>query len=425
MLRFLIAVSLSVVAAYGARGDTILRVAGVVDGTGEVLAANSIRIDGTRIAAIGVDLMPGEGDTVLDYSDLYAMPGMIDAHTHITYGLEAGSKGNAWQEAGQQARDARFRAALKNGLATLSSGVTTIRDLNDGSGLDFELRTLFASGSAVGPRVFTSGGGVHPSRQVDGLKGPDAVAVAYATAQLDAGADWIKVFATTGSADDLTSTAYYTPETIAALADLARARSKRITLHSYGPEAVDAAIAARVHSIDHPVGMSPAQLAGLKAANIIYVPTADHNRYYADHRHEYGYGEETDANLRAFVARNVAAITAAHKAGVTIAMGSDAVFSGFGSNICELKQFQAAGLDTASILQTATVNGATLLGMERDLGRVQPGYIADLVLVAGNPAQDLDRLFDGIRHVYKDGRLVYSAGPAAKPVDCGSAQAAG
>ena len=143
--------------------------------------------------------------------------------------------------------------------------------------------------------------------------------------------------------------------------------------------------------------------------NITYVPTIDHNRYYADHREEYGYSEEIDSNLRAFVRKNTQAVAGAHSVGVKIAMGSDAVFSGFGENTCELKQFKAAGLSHPDIIQTATINGAKLLGEELHLGRIKEGYIADIVFLDGNPLKNIDTLFDGIRLVLRDGKVVHDA----------------
>ncbi len=209
---------------------------------------------------------------------------------------------------------------------------------------------------------------------------------------------------------------------MAAAADAAKAAGKRITVHTYGPEAVDAAIAAGVTSIDHPVGMSNRQIQAMASAGIIYVPTIDHNRYYAQHGNEYGYGEDVQANLHVFVGRNIETARRAHVAGVTLAMGSDAVLSGFGENTCELKAFVAAGLSTAEALQTATVGGAKLLGEENNLGRLQPGYEADFIAVSGDPLADISVITDGVMMVMKAGELVvdHRADPARvnKP-NCG------
>lgn len=241
--------------------------------------------------------------------------------------------------------------------------------------------------------------------------------------RIDAGADWIKIFGTTGSASDLTSKAYYSPTAIAAAAEAAKAAGKRITVHSYGPEAVDAAIKAGVTSLDHPVGISDTHIAAMREKGIIYVPTVDHNRYYAQHASEYGYTPIIQQNLHAFVERNIMTVRAAHQAGVTIAMGSDAVMSGFGENTCELKAFLAAGMSNVEAIQSATINGAKLLGKEQELGRIGEGFAADIIGVRGDPTINIDAIISGVTVVLKDGSIVVDnrdkAGAINKP-DCGA-----
>ncbi len=385
------------------QADTLYKTKGIIDGTGKRLQQTDIIVsDHGKIIKLGNNLKVNSASSkTVDLKHLYAMPGMIDMHTHITYGIPGGSKGEAWAELGQVSLEGRRLASLDNAKKTVATGVTSVRDLNDGSGLDLTLRELFKTHQEIGPRLYVSGGGVHPSRPVKPLE--------YAQSQIATGVDWVKIFGTTGSADDLTSKAYYDDATVKDIADAARKAGKRITLHSYGPEAVDSAINAKVDSIEHAVGMSIAQMIALRDNNITYVPTIDHNRYYADHKDEYGYSEEVDNNLRVFVSKNTQAVAGAHSVGVKIAMGSDAVFSGFGENTCELKQFKAAGLSNADIIQTATINGATLLGEESQLGRISEGYIADIVFLEGNPLDNLDTLFDGIRLVLRDGKIVHDA----------------
>ncbi len=388
---------------------TIYRFERIIDGTGEILDAQDIAIDGTRITAVGNQLDQSITGTLVLLEGLTALPGLIDAHTHITYGLKAQPQGDAWAELNATTRADRYEAAKRNALLTLQTGITSIRDLNADQNLDFDLRAEIAEGKLPGPRVFTSGSGIHPFNDPlpEGMAEATPEFLTVATQKrLEAGADWIKIFGTTGSASDLTSTPYYSADAIAAATRTAKAAGKRITVHTYGPEAVDAAITARVTSLDHPVGMSKRQLAAMADAGIIYVPTIDHNRYYAQHGEEYGYDADTKANLHVFVGRNIEAVRQAHAAGVTIAMGSDAVLTGFGENTCELKAFVAAGMVPAEAIRAATMNGAELLGQELTLGRIRSGYAADFVAVSGNPLEDIDALVSGVVVVSKDGRLV-------------------
>ena len=109
-----------------------------------------------------------------------------------------------------------------------------------------------------------------------------------------------------------------------------------------------------------------------------YVPTIDHNRYYAEHAREFGYTEADVRGLKAFIEKNVATARRAFAAGVRFAMGSDAVFTMFGENAHELGFFVQAGMTPAQALAAATTNGAALLGREADLGALAPGYLADV-----------------------------------------------
>jgi len=391
----------------------------IIDGDGSVLEGNEITVKGGLIEKIGNKL----SDDCVDLRHLSAVPGMIDAHTHITYALDGPSKGNAWSELGAVETEKRLAATTNNGVKTLMSGVTTIRDLNAIGRYDFELRDMINNGDVIGPRILTAGQAIHPS--IDPPEPPVSATSAdfvrsAAIERMEAGSDWIKIFATTGSADDLTSTAYYSAEAIKAAADVARSYGRRITIHSYGPEAVDAGIAANVHSIDHPVGLSDTQIKAMREKGIIYVPTIDHNRYYRDHAHEYGYDETVQGNLTDFVARNIETVKRAHGAGVKIAMGSDAVMSGFGDNLCELAAFQRAGMTPSETLQTATVNGAELLGMSDKIGNLKEGYVADIVGVSGDPLKDINNLIQGIEWVMTEGKVALKGDAITHRPNCGT-----
>lgn len=403
----------------------ILRFDKIIDGTGETLAATDIAIKDGIIISVGSGLDQSLDGDLVALNGLTALPGIIDAHTHITYGLPSAPKGDAWAELGQATKEERYQASLRNAMLSLKAGVTTVRDLNSSQNLDFELRDAINAGQIIGPRIFASGPGIHPFNDPlpDGVEEASAEFLfAAAQRRIDAGADWIKIFGTTGSASDLTSTPYYSAQAIAAAARAAKAAGKRITVHSYGPEAVDAAIAAGVTSLDHPVGISPDQIKAMRDKGIIYVPTIDHNRYYAQHASEYGYTPIIEQNLHAFVKRNIETVRTAHKAGVTIAMGSDAVMTGFGENTCELRAFVAAGLSNEDIIRTATVNGAKLLGKEAELGRIAEGYIADVIGVRGDPAADIEAIVSGVTLVVKAGTVVVDARANTSEInkpDCG------
>jgi imidazolonepropionase-like amidohydrolase len=137
-----------------------------------------------------------------------------------------------------------------------------------------------------------------------------------------------------------------------------------------------------------------------------YVPTIDHNRYYIDNGDKIGYAPGFKERLAAFIQRNLETARKANKAGVRIAMGSDAIYTGFGENTRELGWFVKAGMTPEQALKTATVNAAALLGKENSLGAVAPGYVADLVAVSGDPLADVNATIGGVKWVMKDGAVV-------------------
>jgi imidazolonepropionase-like amidohydrolase len=159
--------------------------------------------------------------------------------------------------------------------------------------------------------------------------------------------------------------------------------------------------------------MDDATIAEMARRGTWYVPTIDHNRYYADHASEYGFSPAAVAALRAFVERNLETARKAIAAGVKVAMGSDAVYSGFGENTRELAQLVRAGMTPAQALHAATAGGAELLGQEKTLGALAPGYAADIVAVDGDPLTNVAVLIDGVRWVMKGGAVVVDRTGAA------------
>ncbi len=390
---------------------TLLRFAGLIDGTGEVLDAREIVVDNGVILAVGSDLdarYPGAMEIARD--DLVALPGLIDAHVHLTYGLAGRSQGDAWNELFSTPAAERLVAATRNARRTLETGVTSARDMTAFDGLDYQLKALIDAGVVPGPRLFVAGMGIHPLTLKPLAEGEtrDAVSefIEHAEQRVADGADWLKIFATTGSADDLSGQQIFFYPEIKAATEIAHAAGLRVAVHSYGPSAVADALAAGVDSIEHPVGLDDQLLEQWAASDTIYVPTIDHNRYYADHRDEYGYDEAVESDLHKFVQRNVETLRRAHRAGLTIAMGSDAVMSGFGQNTRELEWFVAAGMTPSQAIQSATVNGALLLGQQQYLGRLKTGFAADIVAVEGDPLRDIHALTQNVKWVMKNGEVV-------------------
>ncbi len=371
------------------------------DGT-RVIRDAVVVVDGDRIRAVGSGdtAVPG-GIPVVDLRAYTALPGLIDVHTHITYFWD---RTPGTRPRGQRRLPAvTVFLAQDNARKTLDTGVTTVRDLNASSDMDLAMRELTASGAMVGPRIFASGPGL--SARVGATPDPAAMQALVAE-RVKTGVDWIKVFGSRGGFEVVDGTQTVAFDEMKAVVDAAHAAGKKVAIHSYGPTGVADAVRAGADSVEHGADVDDATLAAMKAQGTVWVPTVDHNRYYVDAHAEYGFAPGSEAALRGYIERNLASVRRAVALGVRIAMGSDAVYSMFGQNTRELGWFVKAGMTPVQALATATTTAAELLGVQDRLGRIAPGYLADLVAVQGDPTTSIDALFTGVRWVMKDGRVV-------------------
>jgi imidazolonepropionase-like amidohydrolase len=367
---------------------------------GEKVLTNAvIVVEKDRIKSVG----PHEGDAI-DMTRYTAIPGMIDVHTHLTYVLDA----NRLTQAGRGA--AAVYLSQGNAKKTLETGVTTVRNLGASDYADIAMRDLINAGMMTGPRVFASGYGLFITRGGRG-GGPgtaDGVTevLKVVRQQIGAGADVIKMYGSTGSGQDVTGDETFTYEEMKAAVDAAHALGKKIAIHSYGPRGARDAVHAGTDSLEHAVDMDDETIAEIARKKIFYVPTIDHNRYYVDNAQMLRYPPGATGPLNDFIARNLETAKKAFRAGVRFAMGSDAVYTMFGENTRELAWFVKAGMTPEQALKTATVDAAELLGAEDRLGRLKPGFYADIAAVEGNPLDDIDVAIKSVRWVMKGGAVL-------------------
>jgi imidazolonepropionase-like amidohydrolase len=357
---------------------------------------------------------------VIDLSRFTVIPGLIDVHTHMTYVWD---RAPGTRPLGQPRRPAGVIVALaaENAQRTLGTGVTTVRDLGASNETDYAMRDLINMGKMIGPRMFVAGQGISAPRD-------SAPAVDYrqqAEARVAAGSDWIKIYGSRGSYQSVDTTQTLTFDEMKAAVDAAHAKNHRVAIHSYGPSGVKDAVRAGADSIEHGIDLDDETIAEMVKRGTVWVPTIDHNRYYVDAKDEYSFATDTIPPLQAYIGKNLESTRRAVKAGVKIAMGSDAVYSMFGQNTRELGWFVKAGMTPAQALATATTIPAALLGHDRDLGAIASGYFADIVAVDGDPLADVNVVINNVRWVMKGGTVVVDNTGLGGSGGAGAAGAAG
>jgi imidazolonepropionase-like amidohydrolase len=386
------------------------------DGKGKVWTNATVIVDGGRIHTVTTDssVVPA-GAEIIDLSKYTGLPGLIDVHTHMTMFTEEARGLPLLKQITDTPPAVEVFLARKGAMRVLEAGVTTVRDLSAEGYMDIAMRDLINSGEMIGPRMFVSGYGLYatqtPSKREAAILGAvfaDGVpeVLRAVRQQLAAGVDLIKMFASTGTDDDVTGFETYTYEEIKAAVDIAHQFGKKIAVHTYGPDGARDAVRAGADSVEHATDIDDATIKEMARSGTFYVPTIDHNRYYIDNGDKIGYAPGYKERLQAFIARNLETARKAHKAGVKIAMGSDAIYTMFGENTRELGWFVKAGMTPEQALRTTTTNAAELLGKEKELGAVVPGYLADLVAVEGNPLADINVAVNNVKWVMKDGGVV-------------------
>jgi imidazolonepropionase-like amidohydrolase len=377
-------------------GTVVLRAARLFDGVSNQLIQNAtVTVSNGKITAVG----KAEGP-VTDLGDVTLMPGMIDVHTHIDWHF--GPDGLYGRRTGSpvETPEQRSAAIAANMKATVLAGFTTIQNLgNQGDGA---LRSAVAAGTMVGPRVITSLGQLQP-----GNRTPDQLREAV-RASKTAGADVIKTFASGSIRDG--GKLNVTQEQLDAVCQEARAQGLRAVVHAHDPASIIAAVKAGCSQIEHGVFADDSAIAAMKAANVFFDPNIGLvlQNYIENKAKFLGSGNYTEEGF-AFMEKAVPTLGPIFKkaldAGLRMPMGTDAVAGAHGQNAREAIARVAAGQRPIDAMKGATSVAAESLRMGDTIGRLAPGYVADIIAVAGDPTRDISAL-RSVRFVMAQGRII-------------------
>ena len=401
-----------------------------VDHGNSIAREEGIWIEDGVIAAIDTWDAFGSGQRMIDASGYTAMPGLIDAHTHVVH---SGDPDEDWRLGALT--DLPATTALKaanNALRHLERGVTTIRDLGARDWVDIALRDAINEGWQQGPRMLVAGHGitatgghmdarkfVRPGIPAEALGSIGAVADspdearAAAWEQLMRGADLLKLNATLSEyvrASGGRCSPELTFEAMKAICNVAHGTDRKVAAHCHGGPGVQAALDAGVDTFEHGRFLSDELLEQMAAKEVFLVPTLspEARRVDADDppqdpatRRWYEMATETMYK----------SVERAYKHGVPIVAGSDAgmPYVYHGGIAYEMAQLAQAGLSTQATLASATRVAAQALGLGDTVGQLQPGFVADLILLDGDPEQDLSLLQneDAVVAVIQQGKFMY------------------
>ena len=399
----------------------------VFDGTGAAVAEADVAIEGGVIAEVGVGL---DGDEQIDVSGSTLLPGLFDTHVHVMFGHL-----DMWKHL-QTPFSYRFYDAIKNLDATIRVGITTVRDAG---GADLGVKRAVAEGIVRGPRLqisltmlsqtgghgdgwMPSGGTTElfptypgmPSQIVDGVED----ARRKIRELIRNGADVIKIATSGGvlSPTDSPDQRGFALDEVEMMCEEARAAGLFVMSHAQAAIGIKNAVRAGVRSIEHGIYIDDEALEMMLEHGTYLVPTlvAPLGVIRA---------AEAGVPIPPAILAKASDVVETHResirravaAGVKIAMGTDAGVVPHGTNLEELQLMQDVGMSPTEVLVATTKTAAELMGLERELGTLEPGKRADLVVVAGD-ALDFTNLETRIERVYKDGELTVEASVEPAPV---------
>jgi imidazolonepropionase-like amidohydrolase len=381
-----------------------------VDGSAEIPNA-TVLIEGERIVAVGPagSTAVPPGAKVVSMTGKWLIPGLLNTHVHLGLKLPGAAGDSLINETDTE----EVLRMAGNARLSLLAGVTTLRLVGEDHGTDFALRKAIDSGEVVGPRIKTAGEVIVPTGGHGSMEGDGPYALAHLVrSQIKNGADWIKIAISGGISDSRgsISAAPMTDEEMSTLIEVAHRNGIRVTAHNGSNEAARQALRFGIDGFEHGYHLNREILAAMKAKGVWLVPTIVVTQPGAlEFYHKIGSPPWYLERVKITGADHWAMLQNAIHMGVKIALGTDQFpfepNDGTTATVAEAELYVKAGMTPLQALQSATVQAATMLEMDADIGSITPGKFADIDAVEADPLKDLSALRT-IDFVMKGGVIV-------------------
>ena len=398
---------------------TLLDIPGMPPGKQHSILVRNGKIDRIEKGFVSPDQLEvaEEGVQIIDLKDSFVLPGLIDAHVHIMHEYGKGFRNPLLS--GEE----MLIAGITNARTTLQAGFTTVADLDAGANSwpVIVLRNAINAGNISGPRILAAGSSISPTGgHGDFLGMPDQVLERFSSSglcdgeaecrravrrQFRQGSDLIKIHAT-GGGNERTGGKHNKPsfmeDEFSGIVETAHSLDLKVTAHAHATSGINAALRAGVDSIEHGSFLDEESIRLFKQSGAYLVPTLDVQDMIAERMDSAP--AQVRSRLKLYQDEHPANVAKAWKAGVKLALGSDAGVVPHGKNAREVEWFVKIGVSEAEAIKIATINSADHLGMAEQIGKLEAGMSADIIAVAGNPLQDITAL-QKVVFVMKEGSV--------------------
>lgn len=383
--------------------------------TGEYHNKVNILIESGVIKNVGANVTAPAGAKIVDLSNATVLPGMTDAHTHLTFDTtDVGLRALAVSPE----REALIGAA--NARITLLAGFTTVRNVGADAYADVALRDAINDGHVPGPRMLVSGPplsitGGHADNNLlpweyhasgDGVADGIEAVQHKVRENIKYGADVIKVMATGGvmSKGDNPQAAQYTLEEMKVIVSEAHRLGRKVAAHAHGVQGILWATEAGVDSIEHGTYINDEAIALMKQHGTYLVPTLYLTEWLPQNAARIGMPQYVQDKMNVVLPILRKNIQHAFASGVKVAFGTDAAVYPHGMNAHEFATYVDLGMTPLQAIQTSTIGAPDLLGWADKIGTLEPGKYADLIAVSGDPLKDITEL-QRVKFVMKGGEV--------------------